>query len=245
MSEHLDLRQELAGQHAVSGAAELRYKLLFNDVSAPIIITRYSGDIVTANAAFVRMLGYESEAELRTHNAAEFYVDPGVREAEMRHLSMEPHNHNREFPLKRKDGSLIKVVVTGRVLPLENGNEPLIEGIFTDITALRLVEERCGQLEHGLRTSQKLRSIGSLAAGVAHEINTPLQYISDSVHVLMTRVHELLEIARTEDSATSRGACRPARGTDRPGSGAHGRRHRQRYAYRARHEGILAPGQGG
>ena len=198
-NECRELQSQVAGRQASYNAAELRYKLLFNDVSAAIIITRFSGEIVAANTAMVQLLGYESEDDLRKHNAAELYVDPAVREAEMKHLSTAPHNHNREFPLRRKDGSLIKVLVTGRVLPVESGASSLVEGIFTDVTELRRVEERCDKLEHGLRMTQKLRAMGTLAAGVAHEINTPLQYISDSVHVLMLRMQDLLQLAQTED----------------------------------------------
>ena len=194
-----EIEARLAGRQASYNAAELRYKLLFNDVSAAIIITRFSGEIVAANTAMVTLLGYDSEDDLRKHNAAELYVDPAVREAEMKHLSNAPHNHNREFPLRRKDGSLIKVLVTGRILPVESGAPSLVEGIFTDVTQLRRVEERCDRLENGLRMTQKLRAMGTLAAGVAHEINTPLQYISDSVHVLMLRVQDLLQLAHTED----------------------------------------------
>jgi PAS domain S-box-containing protein len=194
-----ELGLQVSGRQAVANAAELRYKLLFNDVSAAIMLTRFSGEIVAANTAMVALLGYDSEADLCKHNAAELYVDPAVREAEMKHLSGAPHNHNREFPLRRKDGTLIKVLVTGRILPVESGTAALVEGIFTDVTELRRAEERCDQLEHGLRTAQKLRAIGTLAAGVAHEINTPLQYISDSVHVLMMRMQELMQLAQTED----------------------------------------------
>jgi PAS domain S-box-containing protein len=198
--ERSELQSQLTSEQAAVEAAQLRYKILFNDVSVAIIITRFSGEIVAANSAMVRMLGYDSEEDLCTHNAADLYIDPTIRAVEMKHLSSALHTHNRELPLRRKDGRLIKVLFTGRILPAEGDAPLLIEKIFTDITELRRVEERCDQLEHGLRTTQKLRAIGTLAAGVAHEINTPLQYISDSVHVVMLRVQELLQLIQTTDS---------------------------------------------
>ena len=53
------------------------------------------------------------------------------------------------------------------------------------------------KLEIELHQAQKLESIGKLAAGIAHEINTPMQYISDSIHFLadgLTKTFEVFEI---------------------------------------------------
>ncbi|EKD37439.1 MAG: PAS/PAC sensor signal transduction histidine kinase [uncultured bacterium] len=62
-------------------------------------------------------------------------------------------------------------------------------GLFEDITDALAAE-------HELRQAQKLEAIGQLAAGIAHEINTPVQYIGDNVRFLgdsfrdMAAVHE-------------------------------------------------------
>ena len=48
------------------------------------------------------------------------------------------------------------------------------------------------ELELGL--AQKLESVGRLAAGIAHEINTPIQYISDSVYFLQSAFSDLLRV---------------------------------------------------
>ena len=40
------------------------------------------------------------------------------------------------------------------------------------------------QMEAGLRQAHKLEAVGRLASGIAHEINTPIQFVNDSVHFL-------------------------------------------------------------
>jgi PAS domain S-box-containing protein len=66
-------------------------------------------------------------------------------------------------------------------------------------------------LEEQLRHSQKMEAIGQLAAGIAHEINTPIQYVGDNTNFLKDSwgsVSELLSVAKqmrdhfgSEDSA--------------------------------------------
>ncbi len=50
------------------------------------------------------------------------------------------------------------------------------------------------QLERELAQSQKLRSIGQLASGIAHEINTPTQYVGDNTRFLQDAFADLLGV---------------------------------------------------
>jgi two-component system NtrC family sensor kinase len=70
-----------------------------------------------------------------------------------------------------------------------------INGQLRDQMRLR----HAAELELGL--AQKLEAVGRLAAGIAHEINTPIQYISDSVYFLGSAFDDLLSAVATTDSA--------------------------------------------
>lgn len=52
-------------------------------------------------------------------------------------------------------------------------------------------DQEARKLETELRQAQKLESIGQLAAGIAHEINTPVQFVSDSVHFARDAVKDV------------------------------------------------------
>jgi signal transduction histidine kinase len=62
----------------------------------------------------------------------------------------------------------------------------------TDITERKRAEEALRQSEIQLLMAQKLESIGQLAAGIAHEINTPIQYIGDNAKFLDEAFRDLL-----------------------------------------------------
>jgi len=79
-----------------------------------------------------------------------------------------------------------RTVVTSKV-PLrdENGMVIGIIGVGFDITERKLAEQRLAQGEH-------LESIGRLAAGVAHEINTPIQFLNDTIYFIREAMQDLL-----------------------------------------------------
>ncbi len=66
--------------------------------------------------------------------------------------------------------------------------------VDTDITKLVEAEERARKLERELLQAQKMESIGTLAGGIAHEINTPIQYIGDNLRFIGDSIDEILKL---------------------------------------------------
>src|SRR3984957_6592855 len=77
-----------------------------------------------------------------------------------------------------------------------------LRGLMLDITELR-------RLGRELAAAQKLESVGRLAAGVAHEINTPVQFVSDNVHFMRTAMSDMAAVIQAyrdlKDMAKSSG----------------------------------------
>jgi two-component system, NtrC family, sensor kinase len=66
-------------------------------------------------------------------------------------------------------------------------------GTCQDITERKMMEERA-------LLSRRLAAIGSLASGVAHEINTPIQYLGNNLDYIGVALENLLDVARRESS---------------------------------------------
>ncbi len=85
------------------------------------------------------------------------------------------------------------------ISPMHDSEGPLSGFILlcSDITERKITEERQAQ-------SRKLESIGQLAAGIAHEINTPVQYIGDNATFLQNSFQELISLFQRYDEFFSR-----------------------------------------
>ncbi len=98
-------------------------------------------------------------------------------------------NIEREY--RRGNGQLAHLTVSRA--PLLDGNGE-VDGVIS--IAIDMTEQK--QMEEQLANASKLESIGQLAAGIAHEINTPTQYVGDNTRFLET---SFLELAPALDEA--------------------------------------------
>jgi PAS domain S-box-containing protein len=147
-------------------ASEERYRLLVDHAADGIFITNPDTSITQINSNGCAILGYSQEELLSMR-----FEDLVVKES----VAVDPVSHKelrsgkpvlRERQLRRKGGAEVAVEINAVMLP--DGN---LQGIMRDITERK-------KLEASFLSAQKMASLGTLAAGVAHEINSPLQVIT-------------------------------------------------------------------
>lgn len=69
--------------------------------------------------------------------------------------------------------------------------EKFAKTLEAEISERNVLEARKAELEIELRHAQKLEAVGQLAGGIAHEINTPVQYIGDNIRFLQQSITDL------------------------------------------------------
>jgi PAS domain S-box-containing protein len=165
---------------------ERKYRGIFDEAIVGIFQSTPGGRFLSVNRAMARIFGYDSPEEMIasvTDIPRQLYVDP-KRQTEFA-LVMDRLGSmlSLECEAFRKDGSKIWIASSGRAVR-ENRVVVRYEGMTEDITQRKLLQTQ-------LLQAQKLESVGHLAAGIAHEINTPTQYIGDNVRFLKDAFQDL------------------------------------------------------
>jgi PAS domain S-box-containing protein len=155
-------------------ASEERYRYLFENLNdAAFLADAETGQILETNKQGEVLLGM-SRNEIRGMHQSALHPLDKMEEYKQRFATHVAKGRiaDNEGEVIRKDGTIVPVLISA--LSLTFHGRHLILGLFHDITARKIAEEKERQLQQEVYRSSRLASIGELAAGVAHEINNPL-----------------------------------------------------------------------
>lgn len=179
--------------------SQIRAKAIFDCSNEAIFMFNEKG-FVECNPKTVQMFGFDRKDEIMGFHPAELSppMQPDgstIAQATQEKLDqvMRDGSIRFEWVHQRKSGELFEAEVSLALVAREP--ELLVMAILKDVSERK-------ELERQLSQAQKLESIGQLAAGVAHEINTPMQCVFSNIEYLQdafNRVLELTEAYRSMD----------------------------------------------
>jgi PAS domain S-box-containing protein len=153
-------------------------------------VNLHTGD-AWLNDRWWTMLGYEPNELSRSYDVWRELLHPDdllTALAILQHRTRAQAEFRIEYRMRSKDGSWRWIHCCGRTVATNELGEPQrVAGVHLDVTERKEAEIR-------LAAAERLESVGKLAAGVAHEINTPIQFVNDSVYFIRDAVHELFQI---------------------------------------------------
>ena len=176
-----DITERRVAEDAVRRAAE-NFRALVDRSPDPIMVHR-GGAFLFVNAALLSVLDYSGSEELIGRPVVEVMVHPDDAElVRSRIATIERTGEGvglAEVRCLRSDGGL--VILESTAMPLDFNGRRAIVDIARDVTEQKRIR---GQLI----LAERMASVGTLAAGIAHEINNPLAFISTNLELIAEEI---------------------------------------------------------
>lgn len=173
---------------------EAKYREIFDSLLDVYFRTDELGRVTLISPSVQSLLGYSPE-EILGMPAEQFIAPQEEREVIHSTLRSTGKLSDTRVMLEKRDGTRLWCSVNAR--PKNEGSRPRLglEGIIRDIDGRKRAEDEAAEKRAQLLQADKLKSLGTLVSGVAHEINNPNNYIrmgADNLEVMWTDISSYL-----------------------------------------------------
>ena len=181
-------------------ASEARFSRAFRGSPSPLAITREAdGRFVDANESFCRLMEIPLPDLLgRTAADLRLYVDPTDRPRLMGLLEARGAVRDEDVQLRAGSGRILEVLCAIERIDLEG--EACILTAFHDVSAQKRHEAERQRLEAEVQHIHKLESLGTLAGGIAHDMNNILGAVMGVASLVQERHREDARLAKDMDT---------------------------------------------
>lgn len=165
-----------------------------------VVAAEMTGKIFIFNDSAVEIFGYSVEEALNRLNVRDIYPGNTAKEV-MKKLRSEADGGKGKLKayqvdILAKNGELIPISLYASII-YEEGREVATIGFFHDLREKIQMEKDLGEIQLQLMQSEKMASLGKLAAGVAHQLNNPLGGITLFAKLILEE-YELVKGAKED-----------------------------------------------
>lgn len=192
-----DITEDRRSQEALRRSEQM-FRIMTENASEMIALVDTSGKRIYNSPSYQRVLGYTPEELQGTWSLEQTHPEDRERILSAAHEA-KTRGVGRfiEYRMRHKNGSWRTLESHAGVVRNARGEIENILIVARDITERKRAEEERDRMQLQLHHAQKMESIGRLAAGIAHEINTPIQYIGDNTRFLQDAFKDLTGLLDT------------------------------------------------
>jgi PAS domain S-box-containing protein len=182
--------------------SENRFRRLIEEANVGVVIGDLKGNLSYLNPATLKLLGYTRQ-EVESGRVRWNELTPPEFADRDRKATEELMKFGKAEPYEKayisKNGRKIPLLVGSTLLADVEGHEPEVAVFLADLTALR-------RAEGALLRNEKLAAVGRLASSIAHEINNPLEAVTNLLYLVENETHsrDALQFIKTAQSELNR-----------------------------------------
>jgi len=181
-----DISDRIASVKALQ-ESEKRFRLVIDSAPDTIFI-QTGGNFAFVNNAALKLFGVKHETQLLNYPVLDF-IHPKDREVVMKRIQslndLDEAVPAIEETFLRIDGTPVEVEAVAVPIVFNNARGAMV--FARDITERKILQREKTEWDMQIRQQQKLEAIGTLAGGVAHEINNPINVIMNFAQLVVDR----------------------------------------------------------